>query len=88
MLIKFNREGGPIQCPCKDCPDREVTTDESGKTRTCHMHCREYSEYKDMVKEYNDAKRAENEKNYFSETKKKWLAKKQRNRPRKNSVEY
>ena len=71
MLIKFNREGSPIPCPCNGCvePKRQYK---------CHTFCEEYLQYKEDIKVYNDNKRMEDEKNIISDTKKDWLYRKQR----------
>lgn len=44
-----------MQAPCKNCPDRRVTT-----TENCHSTCEKYLEYKEFRKQYLAKRREEN----------------------------
>lgn len=39
-----------MDCPCKGCADRYVTTDSAGVHR-CHSDCRKYAAYSEHLKE-------------------------------------
>lgn len=76
MLIKFNRDGSPIPCPCNGCvgPKRRYK---------CHTFCDEYLQYQKDLKVYNEKKRTEDEKRFITDTHKNWLQKKQREKKRR-----
>ena len=76
MLIPFNRSGSPIPCPCNGCvkPKRRDNR---------HMVCEEYIQYQEDMKVYNKKKRIEDEKHYMTDSHKKWLQQKQREKKRR-----
>ena len=74
---KFNRDFNFQKCPCKDCTKRHAG---------CHSECAGYKEYKVRMEEFHKNKKREEERYAVSESKIKWIRKKQRKNWNKNSA--
>ena len=72
-MYEFNRDFNYLECPCKGCTERNDH---------CHPECGKYNNYLVRLKEFSKKKRAVEERGYISDTKKRWLWRKQRREKR------
>lgn len=78
MTFKFNHDSY-LKSPCLNCPERHPN---------CHSECADYKKFKQDLAEINEKRHEVEGKYVISESKAKWIRRKQRMNARNSAIKF